>query len=337
MIYKSSSAYSFGKGAKTPESNLISKSQKINPPPGSYMKEILNTPTKGYHFPKEPRMKMRKNNTPAPGKYDGAQAGLFGKNAPKFSEYTKDKQTVYGSLVEKKKRQQTPGPGTHDVNNSQLESTIKKRTLGGKFSTLTKDINYDNKVPGVGKYNTMNTSKDFGKSAKGKYTMGSSKRTDIVDTKKTSSSAHNKGDIKALAPGYYNIKPDFGNNAVKVTMGGKRKEILRSKTPGPGVYRQDEAQRRIMKKSPSAGIGLGQKTDILAAQKHKKVPDPGTYRATTEFDVSDKTKIKAFTFVKGKRFNAPRSHTPGPGKYRLPCAFGNTPSYSGITNKYEYV
>ena len=340
MIYKSSSAYSFsGKSQKTPESNFIPKSAKTNPAPGQYLKEICNTPKNGYHFPKEGRMKVRDPKTPAPGSYEGAQKGLFGQGTPKYSVYTKDKQTIFGSLIEnkKKKRNQTPGPGTHDVPNEKLEQTIKKRTITTKFSKLSKDINYDNKVPGVGKYNTIDTSRDFGKSAKGKYTIGSSKRKDIVDYSKTSSSAHNKNDIKALAPGYYDYKPDFGNNAVKITLRGKPKEYKRAKTPGPGDFHHEEAKKRIMKKSPSAGIGLGNKTDIIAGTRKKKVPDPGAYETKTDFDVTNKEKIRTYSFIKDTRFKGPRSHTPGPGEYRVPCAFGNTPSYSGIDNKFSYV
>lgn len=338
MIYKSSSAYSFyGGSKKTPESNFISKSAKTTPSPGEYLKEICNTPKGGYHFSKEGRMKVRYPKTPAPGKYEGAQKGLFGQGTPKYSLYTKDKQTVFGSLIEnkKKKRNQTPGPGDHNVTNEKLEQTIKKRTITTKFSKLSKNINYNNTIPGVGEYNTINTSRDFGKSEKGKYTIGSSKRKDIVDYSKTSSSAHNKNDIIALDPGHYNIKPDFGNNAVKVTLRGKPKEYKRAETPGPGNFHQDEAKKRIMKKSPSVGIGLGNKTDIIAIERKKIVPPPGKYDTKSDFDVSNKEKIKAYSFKKDVRFKGSRARTPGPGEYHLPCAFGNTPSYSGINNPFR--
>ena len=45
--------------------------------------------------------------------------------------------------------------------------------------------------------------------------MSKTNRKNIIDTSKTSSSVKNKDDIKALEPGYYEIKSSFGKGGTK--------------------------------------------------------------------------------------------------------------------------
>ena len=59
MIYKSSAAYSFPKAGKVPESNLISKSKKNNPPPGYHTGDIITKAKKGFIFSKEEKLKHK--------------------------------------------------------------------------------------------------------------------------------------------------------------------------------------------------------------------------------------------------------------------------------------
>ena len=180
----------------------------------------------------------------------------------------------------------------------------------------------DNKVPGVGKYNT-NTTSDFGKSTKNKFTMSKTNRKNIIDESKISSSYKNKGDIKALDPGYYNVEPSFGKEGIKPLLRGKPKDINKLDVPGPGEYNFDEAKRRTLTKNPSTCLGLGNRSDIIAKEKKKDIPG-FKYKYGTDFDVSDKSKIKAYTFEKSERMKKVVSNTPGPGAYYLPCSFGVT-------------
>ena len=58
MIYKSSCAYSFGKGEKKTESSFMNKTIN-NPGFYKYQGEIIKKPTKGYSFSKSEKFKMK--------------------------------------------------------------------------------------------------------------------------------------------------------------------------------------------------------------------------------------------------------------------------------------
>ncbi|MCQ2816452.1 MAG: hypothetical protein MJ252_04210 [archaeon] len=326
-MYKSAEAYSFGKSGtkKVPAKNFLD-STAGKPEAGKYQNILYKSNTPKYGFLKDKKLKGPKSDTPGVGKYNITTNKSFGQG-PKFSEYQKDKETDIGEKVRKTKRKATPGPGKYD---SKLD-IVKPRTIAPKFSKLKKDINYDNKRPGVGQYNTE-SNKDFGKGEKNKFTISKSQRSKLVDESKTSSSAKNKNDIKALEPGKYDIKSSIGSGR-KALLRGKPKELPRCKTPGPGSYRYEDAKMRTLKKSPSYGIGIGNKTNIIR-KDNKAYPGPGKYTLREGFDVSDKGKIKANTFAKDKRMKEIRFKTPGPGHYKLPCSFGYTAPYSGIENHY---
>ena len=273
---------------------------------------------------KAKRVTMESSDTPGVGKYNVKTESDKG---PKYSAYQHDKETMFGKLVRDKKKKPMPGPGAYKSQND----TVKPRTILGKFSKLTKEINYDNKKPGVGKYNTE-SSRDFGKGEKNKFTMSKTKRSNLVDESKVSSSARNKNDIKALEPGKYDIKPMFGTGR-KALLRGKPVYHNRSKTPGPGYYKQEYSKIKTLKTSPSYGIGLGKKTEVIR-KSNAGFPGPGKYDQHNGFDVSDVGKIKAYKFSKDKRMKDKRFMTPGPGAYKLPCSFGFTAPYSGIDNHF---
>ena len=337
MIYQSSAAYSFSHSKKKTDSSFINKSMLKTPSMTKYNKDILNKTEIGYHFSKTPKLNYKRAQTPGPGAYEGAQKGKFGKETPKYSMYIKDKKTTMEKYITKKKREQTPGPNKYNITDENYNLTVGKKIISRKFGKSKKEPNYDNKVPGVGKYN-IKTSNDFGESNKNKFTISKTQRKSIIDKSKNSSSAKNKNDIKALDPGYYNIKGDFGNNAPKILLRGKPKEKIRSKTPGPGYYKQEEAKRKILRKNPSSGIGIGKRMDFLGTNKKKFIPGPGNYsEKKSDFDVSVQGKIKALKWSKTPRMKNIRSKTPGPVFYKLPCSFGNVPTYSGIDNEFRNV
>ena len=192
--------------------------------------------------------------------------------------------------------------------------------MTSRFAKEPKLKLYDNKVPGVGKYDTKTTS-DFGKGDKNKFTMSKTNRKNIVDTSKTSSSVKNQGDIKALEPGYYEVKSTFGKGGTKPLLRGKPKDLKKLDVPGPGKYDFDKAKNRTLKKNPSTCLGFGNRTDITAKEKKKDTPG-FKYEYGTDFDVSNKTKIKANTFEKSERMPKITNKTPGPGAYYIPCSFG---------------
>ena len=319
MIYKSSAAYSFSKSSKNTEKGFLNKSQIANPDSGIYYKEILNKPSGGFKFSKEEKFKTSRLETPGPGKYETNKTTL-GEGVPKYSINNHDKETQIGKAVKQSQKNKIPGPAEYTLSEENYEKTIFNRTMTSRFAKEPKLKLYDNKVPGVGKYDTKTTS-DFGKGDKNKFTMSKTNRKNIVDTSKTSSSVKNQGDIKALEPGYYEVKSTFGKGGTKPLLRGKPKDLKKLDVPGPGKYDFDKAKNRTLKKNPSTCLGFGNRTDITAKEKKKDTPG-FKYEYGTDFDVSNKTKIKANTFEKSERMPKFTNKTPGPGAYYIPCSFG---------------
>ena len=176
---------------------------------------------------------------------------------------------------------------------------LTEPSKGYTFSKEAKLKTRDNQVPGVWRYNTI-YSTDFGKSNKNKFTMPKTVRKDIVDKSKTCSSVKNKDDITALEPGKYNIVSTFGTEGIKPKLRGKPKEIQPFKVPGPGQYDNGNAKIKTLKKNPTTCMGFGKRVDISEREEKKNIP-VATYNFKSEFDVSNKDKIKAITFPKSKR------------------------------------
>ena len=76
-------------------------------------------------------------------------------------------------------------------------------------------------------------------------------------------------------------------------------------------------------------MGFGKRVDISEREEKKNIP-VAKYNFKSEFDVSNKEKIKAITFPKSKRMEDIKNLTPGPGAYHLPCSFGVVASYENI-------
>ena len=334
MIYKSSCAYSFGKSDKKTDSSFMNKSLK-NPDFNKYQGEIIKKPTKGYAFSKEEKFKTFRPITPGPGKYD-TNKSTMGEGVPKYSINKSDKETQMSHIIKRNEKIKMPGPSDYVITEENNEKTIFSKTISNKFSKEPKMKRVDNKVPGVGKYKAVYTS-DFGKSNKNKFTMPKSLRTDIVDKSKTSSSAKNKEDIKALEPGKYEIANSFGKGGTKPLLRGKPKEIKPFNNPGPGKYDSGNAKIKTLRKNPTTCMGFGNRTDITAKEVKKNIPG-FKYNIKSEFDVSDINKIKANKFPKSERMKGIVNNTPGPGQYYIPCSFGVVPDYEKMTeSKYKKV
>jgi len=329
MIYKSSAAYSFGKSSKKSES-LLNKSMLTNPDSGKYYKEILTKPKGGFKFSKEEKFKTFGPETPGPGKYETNKTTI-GVGVPKYSINKSEKETQIGKAIKRLKKNKVPGPGDYAITEENYEKTIFNRTITGHFGKEAKLKLLDNHVPGVGKYTTI-TSSDFGKGKQNKFTMPKSNRKNIVDLSKTSSSFKNQNDIKALDPGYYKIKSSFGKDGTKPLLRGKPKDLKKLDVPGPGKYNCVEAKMRTLKKNPSTCLGFGNRIDITEREKKKNVPG-FKYEYGTDFDVTNKRKIKANTFEKSERMPKVSNNTPGPGAYYIPCSFGVNNTYHGKYSK----
>lgn len=326
MIYKSSSAYSFGKVEKKTETSFLNNSKINNPDFNKYQGDIIIKPTKGFAFSKGAKFK-KIPISPGPGQYE-INKSTMGEGVPKYSLYKSDKETEISNIIKRNKNTKMPGPSDYAITEENCEKTIYNSTKSTHFSKVEKLKLVDNHVPGVGKYTTVCYT-DFGKSSKNKFTMPKTVRTDIVDKSKTSSSARNKDDIKALEPGKYNVGSTFGKGGTKPLLRGKPKEIKPFKIPGPGDYNSDNAKIKTLRKNPTTCMGFGNRTDITATEKKKNVPGY-IYNLKSEFDVSNKSKIKANTFSKSERMKTEKIVTPGPGAYHLPCSFGVVADYEKV-------
>ena len=330
MIYKASAAYSFGKSKKNTDKTLLNKSMLTTPDAGKYNTDIMTKPSGGFKFSKEEKFKTIGMKTPGPGKYETNKTTI-GEGVPKYSINKTDKETQMGKTIKHSKNNKIPGPGDYTLTEENYEKTIFNKTITGHFAKEPKLKLIDNHVPGVGKYNTITTS-DFGKSNKNKFTMSKTHRKNIVDMSKTSSSVKNKDDIKALEPGHYEIKSSCGTGGTKPLLRGKPKELTTLNVPGPGQYDSGKAKNNTLKKNPTTSLGYGTRTDITAKEKKKNVPG-FKYEYGTDFDVSNKSKIKANTFEKSERMKKKENNTPGPGAYYIPCSFGVTSDGSGKFTK----
>ena len=329
MIYKSSAAYSFGKSSKKTDTSFLNKTMLTTPEIGKYNQDILTKPTGGFKFSKEEKFKTFRPETPGPGKYD-INKSTMGEGVPKYSINKTNKETQIDKAIKLSEKNKIPGPSDYSLTEENYEKTIFSKTLTNQFAKEPKLQLKDNKVPGVGKYST-NTTSDFGKSNKNKFTISKTNRKNIIDISKTSSSAKNKDDIKALEPGYYDIKPSFGKSGTKPLLRGKPKDLKKLDVPGPGNYENEKAKMKTLKNNPSTCLGFGNRTDITAKERRKDVPG-FKYEYGTDFDVSNKNKIKANTFEKSERMKKVANNTPGPGAYYLPCSFG-----VGIDGKFSKV
>ena len=284
---------------------------------------------------KEGKLKTKVRKIPGPGEYNINKHNL-GDDAPKYSINKSEKETQFGKLIRRNKNNKIPGPSDYSITEENCEKTIFNRTITNHFGKNPKLKLIDNKVPGVGKYSTIcNT--DFGKSNKNKYTMSKTVRKDIVDFSKNNSSAKNKNDIIALEPGKYEIKSDFGSGGMKPLLRGKPKDVKKFEIPGPGKYNSENAKIKTLKKNPTTCLGFGKRTDITEKEIKKNIPG-FKYEIKSEFDVSDKSKIKANTFEKSPRMKENKNLTPGPGSYYIPCSFGVVADYEKMQeNKYKKV
>ena len=323
MIYKSSCAYSFGKVKKDTESSFLNNSNLKNPDFNKYQGDIIIKPTKGFAFSKGAKFK-KIPISPGPGQYN-INNSTMGQGVPKYSLYNSDKETEISTIIKRNKNAKIPGVGDYTITEENCEKTIYNSTQSNHFSKEEKLKLIDNHVPGVGKYSTVCLT-DFGKGDKNKFSMSKTERSDIVDKSKTSSSAKNKDDIKAFEPGKYEVGSTFGKEGTKPLLRGKPKDIKPFKIPGPGDYNSDNAKIKTLRKNPTTCMGFGKRTDITAPEKRKNVPG-FKYNLKSEFDVSNKSKIKAATFSKSERMKDNRTITPGPGAYHLPCSFGVVPDY----------
>ena len=327
MIYKSSFAYSFS--GKSQRSSIIPFVHSKIPPVGTYIKNILNPPSKGFRFSQTPKFKSNRPKTPGPGEYNFKET--FG-NAPKFSINKNDKITTIQKQIKIKTREKTPGPGKYNNTYENFNKTMGKKIISKKFSKLKKLQSFNNNFPGPGAYDTK-SSKDFGNSIK--YSIGKSNRSEIIDKNKLNSSTKNKNDIKALDPAYYNIKETFGNVSFynKPLIRGKPKNPIRNKTPGPGAYDTINSKKKTLKTEPKFSISKSNRSNIINHKINNVNIGPGKYKKINKFDRNN----KSFTFSKSQRMKIIRSKTPGPGFYNIPSSFAVTPDYVGIKNEFRNI
>jgi len=224
-----------------------------------------------------------------------------------------------------KKRSPTPGPGQYSAE-TRLD-TVRDKAKTFKMSKSTKDINYDNKMPGVGKYNSEKSTKKTPT-----YSIPKEKRKNILQIVTNEN---------VPGPGYYSATTKNETTAnKKFTFGSKFKDNF-SKTPGPGHYEANK--NKIIKSASAWKIGSSKRYDnfsmtvagegaIVSKNLMLNTPGPGKYQINEE-------KGKTFKFTKDEKMKSLKSFSPGPGYYKIPCSMVDVPRYVGgkFVEEFKYV
>jgi hypothetical protein len=158
------------------------RSSQMVPGPGNYNKESGFNKKSTYSFAKSPRMKDEKCQQ-GDWFYSNVRVESYKKSNPKFSlSKTNRPQDLFINLHEGSQffskstdgfRSGFPGPGKYEADGG--ISKVKPRTRSVILLKSTKDIDYNNKIPGPGSYDN-DTIKV--KSAKPKWTVAKTIRED---------------------------------------------------------------------------------------------------------------------------------------------------------------
>lgn len=134
------------------------KSSQIVPGPGNYNKESTFSKTTKHSFSKTERMKGPATISPGPGSYLNTTTDAFQKKGPKFtvSKTVRPKDLFiniregfqFFSKSTDGLRSEYPGPGRYELDGG--NSKLKTRSV--IILKSSKDIDYNNKIPGPGAY-----------------------------------------------------------------------------------------------------------------------------------------------------------------------------------------
>ena len=144
--------------------------------------------------------------------------------------------------------------------------------------------------------------------------MGTQKRSEVVASNST-----------VPGPGNYSFKSSIGEGP-KIGLRSRHCPLKSSTTvPGPGSYQPKHDT--VIDKSPSSGIGYGNRASLYRKEKIL-VPGPGAY------PIKDKSiEGPKYGFGTEKRANIKLSLNPGPGNYSIPATFAALPSYEHSKSK----
>jgi hypothetical protein len=162
-MYANTIAWSFGTNTKKFE--FVDKKEIEKPGPGIYKDEKFDHIRKrveSFSFSKLPKFPKIKTLTPGPGYYMNNRESLFGSGSPGYTigKTMRPKEPLLtstlgsGTISSKSfttRVSTTPGPGQYEVDVSTLEKA-KSKSPSYKMGKSTKNIDYNNKVPGPGNY-----------------------------------------------------------------------------------------------------------------------------------------------------------------------------------------
>ena len=341
------------------ESNMKGKRASI-PGVGEYnlvKDEDLKVPC--YIMSKEKRTNLNMNhsalNYPGPNKYKYDLEGASSK-APKW---TFSKSERFGKLKPKSalvRSSSMPGPGSYKIqyfigndgpiysfgkekfsHADALDVAMTKKTMNFPSpTTYNKNIRYipNSPIITMSKLERKELMKD--KSAinfpgpghyhPNKYNDSVMKQFPIWSLYKSERDENKQGlntkkdRIITPGPGHYNINHGQMPNGPMYSMGKKLIKKKKSIIPGPGKYNSVEVHFPC---EPKYSIGKEKKCEDSNKQAIKDgFPGPGKY------EVKDNLFPKGIHFTKDKRVKEKKIATPGPGQYRIPCAFDYINDYT---------
>jgi hypothetical protein len=130
-----------------------------------------------------------------------------------------------------------PGPGQYDIDAGY--NKIMPRTTSVPVSKVSKEVDFDNKVPGVGSYNNDSLKV---KQNNPKFSVGKTGREDPFLPENYKKQIEN-----IPGPGNYNLNSSIGDGR-KTSVRGKPKDDPDNGVPGPGAY--NEVKDKVLLKSP---------------------------------------------------------------------------------------
>lgn len=275
-----------------------------NPGPGYYNVKPPK-PHDGFSLGGKIIIKEKIEDIPGPGEYNAPNIDAIKEKCPNW--------TIPSKYAEKE-NEPVPGPGHYRI--PELDSPNRGITMKGNKNI--KEIE-DNGVPGPGHYKVIYPKNEGGLSILEKH-------PDRVPDNFPGPGSYNykhmgidggpkwtfneripdKEIEEAPGPGAYK-NPDYKDNGIAYTIGGKHNIEYPNEYPGPGHYNV---------KVPKGRDGPTLKGKIIIEEKFENIPGPGNYNIPSVEINHDK--IPSYTIPQSNPPDKNENNNPGPGHYRYP-------------------
>ena len=306
-------SYKFGSEKKMGFGN---KNSRYVPGPGNYEynADILYERNPKFSFGKGLRRNLSTFETPGPGQYEYKK--FIGNEGPRITMSAK-----WFPSQNRRDKLNLPGPGQYNsINTDSYRNRLPAYRIG---TAQRRGLNNSVNFPGPGQYGPDNSTSEIRPNTPA-WKIGTGLRQELSSSDRT---------IPGV--GNYNISNGLGDGPKYSMLGKGNTFSIRNGNPGPGQY--NDTFGIIKKKNPSWKIGTSKRDDELKRIRREGIPGPGMY----EFDDKTKNKAPVYGFGREKRGERKKNDTPGPGQYRIPCAFDDITEHNrgqgNFNNNFKYM